>query len=257
MPLQTLNKYESSFLEKVLVNQYMKPIQKRVDSWVEKSGNSQSGWKMVFDHLDEILRDVKDDLDEILNIRLASGKISDKKQAIRSISGNLFANTIIYVFIQNKLVGNISEDIFINNKSVAPDFEELFTISIGEQLEKLNINLVIYSRKENSESNKCIALFPLQSDGNQFKKAYKWKLLMEIAMSDCAVRDKYAISYAPSTVPLVCFITLNFYNEINNPQHRGMFKFFDRAFIGKPIDPQATNFISPLSSLIEFVNEKL
>jgi hypothetical protein len=36
-----------------------------------------------------------------------------------------------------------------------------------------------------------------------------------------------------------------------------MFKFFDRAFIGKPIDPQATNFISPLSSLIEFVNEKL
>ena len=124
-------------------------------------------------------------------------------------------------------------------------------------MKKLHINLVIYSLKENLELNKCIALFPLQSDGNQIVKAYKWKLLMEIAMSDCEVRDKYEISYDPPTVPLVCFVTVNFYNEINNPQHRGMFKFFDRAFIGKPIDPQATNFISPLSTLIEFANEKL
>jgi type II restriction enzyme len=257
MPLQTLSKDESSFLEKVLINQYMKPIQKRIDIWVEKSGNPQYGWKIVFDHLDEILKDFQDDLDKILDIRLSAGEISDKKQAIRSICGNLFVNTIIYVFIQNKLVGNIPEGIFINNKSVVPEFEKVFTITIGEHLEKLNINLIIYSLKENSELNKCIALFPLQSDGNQFKKAYKWKLLMEIAMSDCEVRDKYEITYDPPTVPLVCFVTVNFYNEINNPQHRGMFKFFDRAFIGKPIDPQITNFISPLSTLIGFVNEKL
>ena len=212
---------------------------------------------MVLDYLDEILNGFQEDLDKILDIRLASGEISDKKQAVRSISGNLLANTIIYIFIQNKLVGNIPQGIFISNKSAISDFEMVFTINVGEHPEKLHINLLIYSLKENLELNKCIALFPLQSDGNQIVKAYKWKLLMEIAMSDCEVRDKYEISYDPPTVPLVCFVTVNFYNEINNPQHRGMFKFFDRAFIGKPIDPQATNFISPLSTLIEFANEKL
>ncbi|MBD2150767.1 hypothetical protein H6F44_11640 [Pseudanabaena sp. FACHB-1277] len=257
MSQQTLSKDESSFLGKVLSNQYMETIQKRIDCWVEKSGNPQYGWKTVLDHLDEILNSFQNDLDEILDIRLSSGEISDKKQAIRSIFGNLLGNIIIYIFIQNKLVGNISEGIFINNKSVIPNFEKVFTINVGEQPEKLNTNLVIYSLGENLDLNKCIAFFPLQSDGNQFKKAYKWKLLMEIAMSDCEVRDKYEISYDPPTVPLVCFVTVNFYNEINNPQHRGMFKFFDRAFIGKPIDPQATNFISPLSTLIEFMNEKL
>ncbi len=226
MSQQILSKDESSFLEKVLSNQYMKTLQRRIDNWVEKSENPQSGWEIVLDHLDEVLNDFQDDFGKILDIRLASGEISNKKQAIRSISGNLLANIIIYIFIQNKLVSNIPQEVFINNKSVIPDFEEVFTIRIEEKLEKLNINLVIYSLKENSELNKCIALFPLQSSENQFKKACQWKLLMEIAMSDCEVRDKYDISYDPPTVPLVCFVTVNFYNEINNPQHRGMFKFF-------------------------------
>jgi type II restriction enzyme len=55
-------------------------------------------------------------------------------------------------------------------------------------------------------------------------------------------------------MPLICFATVNFYDEINNPQHRGMFKFFDKAFIAKPINK---NFISPLSHLVDFVNQTL
>jgi len=55
-------------------------------------------------------------------------------------------------------------------------------------------------------------------------------------------------------MPKVCFATVNFYNEINNPQHRGMFKFFDNSFIGKPMDSE---FISRLSNLIEFANQQL
>lgn len=55
-------------------------------------------------------------------------------------------------------------------------------------------------------------------------------------------------------MPLVGFVTVNFYNEINNPQHRGMFQFFDRAFIGKPLK---SDFIENLSRLPRFVNENL
>lgn len=44
-------------------------------------------------------------------------------------------------------------------------------------------------------------------------------------------------------------------NEINNPQNRGMFKFFDCAFIGKNIEHK--DFIKPLSYIIEYVNKEL
>jgi len=53
---------------------------------------------------------------------------------------------------------------------------------------------------------------------------------------------------------LVGFVTVNFYDEINNPQHRGMFKFFDRAFIGKPLN---ADFIDNLSKLPHFINDNL
>ena len=62
------------------------------------------------------------------------------------------------------------------------------------------------------------------------------------------------ISYNCKKMPKVCFATVNFYNEINNPQHQGMFKFFDNSFIGKPIDSE---FISRLSHLIDFANQQL
>ncbi len=46
-------------------------------------------------------------------------------------------------------------------------------------------------------------------------------------------------------------------NEINNPQQRGMLKFFDRAFIAKDLGLQVESFIYPLSNLIPFVIEQL
>jgi len=178
-----LSKDEASFLKGLPKIYYMPIIKQKVDDWVSSTNNSNIGWIEVLNNLNEILRDSQNDVEQLLDERLATGKIKDKSQTRKSIVGNAFSNII--------------------------------------------------------------------------GQTYKWKLLMEIAMSDCEVRDKYEISYAPPTVPLVCFVTVNFYNEINNPQHRGMFKFFDRAFIGKPIDPQATDFISPLSSLIDFANENL
>ena len=77
---------------------------------------------------------------------------------------------------------------------------------------------------------------------------------MEIATCENSLKKKYGISYNPNKMPLVCFATVNFYDEINNPQHRGMFKFFDESFIAKPINK---DFISSLSNLVDFVNQML
>lgn len=76
---------------------------------------------------------------------------------------------------------------------------------------------------------------------------------MEIANAESSIKEKYDISYNHPILPLVCFATVNFYNEINNPQHRGMFKFFDCAFIGKNIP--TSDFIKPLSHLVDYISE--
>jgi type II restriction enzyme len=107
-------------------------------------------------------------------------------------------------------------------------------------------------------------------------QTYKWKLLLEIASdSGSKIREKYGITYNISEIPLICFVTINFYNEINSPQQRGMFKFFDKAFLAKRlnrhiekklsqinneentqlVDKRSKEFISPLSELVDFVNQ--
>ena len=253
-----LSKDESSFLKGLTEIYYMPIIKQKVDDWIALAPEPNIAWIEVLNNLNEILRSAQNEVENLLDERIANAEIKDKSQARKSIVGNAFSNAIVYIFIQNKLVGNISQNIYITaKKSTISGFEKISTINVGNETQKPDMDLVIYSLKENEDLHKCIILSLKTSLRERAGQTYKWKLLMEIAMSDCEVRDKYEITYDPPTVPLVCFVTVNFYNEINNPQHRGMFKFFDRAFIGKPIDPQITNFISPLSTLIGFVNEKL
>jgi len=253
-----LNKNEAGLLKVLSKTYYMQSIQARIDDRVRQLGKGKTGWQKVLDHLNEILREAQNDVEKILDVRIASGETSDKSQAYKSIAKNAFSNAITYIFVQNKFYGNVSERIFITNKkSVIPGFEKVFTINVGKEAQEPSMDLILYSLKENSELNKCIILSLKTSLLERADQIHEWKLLMELAMSNCKVRDKYTISYHSPTIPLVCFVTIDSYNEINNPQHRGMFKFFDRAFIGKPIDSTATSFISPLSSLIDFANEQL
>ena len=79
---------------------------------------------------------------------------------------------------------------------------------------------------------------------------------MEIASTNNSIKEKYDITYNPRVEPIVCFATINFYDEINNPQQKGMFKFFDKAFIARDLEEKG-DFISYLSEIAEFVNSEL
>ncbi|WP_295162463.1 hypothetical protein [uncultured Brachyspira sp.] len=71
-------------------------------------------------------------------------------------------------------------------------------------------------------------------------------------MDNNSIKDKYELQYDPVIKPYIGFVTVNFYNEINNPQQRGMFKFFDKVFIAKQLNDYS--FISPLSNIVDFIN---
>ena len=170
------------------------------------------------------------------------------------IAFDIFPTLIEYIFLKMKSKGEIEESIFATKNPVANKFiKSCNKIFLNGLPEYSGANLAFYSMKD-EQLQKCFLLLARESFEKPIKKIKNWKLLLEIATSDCSVREKYNIRYDNETMPLVGFATVNFYDEINNPQHRGMFQFFDSSFIGKPIK---SDFISNLSELPEFVRANL
>ncbi len=248
-----LNNDELKTLQDIENKYYMKPILKAISADLR---TGKITLQDCFNHLYEYLIDSKNAVENLIQERIAKCEIKDASQARKSIAGGAFSSLIIWVFLQNKANGNVAKSIFITSKiSQIPHYKELFFIKVGQESQKPDVDLVIYSLDSTNEIKKCLILSLKTSLRERAGQTYKWKLLMEIANADSAIKEKYDIAYNPPILPLVCFATVNFYNEINNPQHRGMFKFFDCAFIGKNI--KTGGFIKPLSHIIDYVRKNL
>ena len=252
-----LNKEENKVLESIKANLYMQKTIALVEKFVENhaSKNRKIACLAVFDEIFRILNEARSFVDEYLADRKEKGEIKDEKQALKSIAGNSFSSVLIYIFLKNKEFGNIREDIFITSQiSKVPSFKQVSIINVDGETQKPDCDLVVYSLNEDDTLKKCLILSLKTSLRERAGQTYKWKLLKEIASSDNPIKDKYNIGYNPEIIPLVGFATVNFYDEINNPQHRGMFKFFDKSFIAKNID---ADFIARMSTLPNYINENL
>lgn len=247
-----LTKDEQNDIRRIQKTYYMKPIMNKLIDFID---NNKMKWIDIFNKIHEVLISFEKDVRNLLNQRKRSGKIEDISQAMKSIAGNAFSNCIVYLFIKNKLEGNIKPNIYITSKkSRVKNFDKISTINIGNETQKPDVDLIIYTEKKDKSVDKCIILSLKTSLRERAGQTYKWKLLMEIATTQNPIKDKYDIKYNVFQMPIICFATVNFYNEINNPQHRGMFKFFDKAFIAKDVKSE---FISPLSDIVNFFNERL
>ena len=252
-----LNKEEQKALENIKATSYIEKTIVLIEDFVKAyhTKDNKAAYLAVFDEIFRILNEAKPYVDKYLNERKVKGEIKDEKQALKSIAGNSFSLALGYIFLKNKEIGNIREDIFItSHASKVPSFEEISIINVDGETQKPDCDLVIYSLNEDNTLKKCMILSLKTSLRERAGQTYKWKLLMEIATTDNPIKEKYNIDYNPEKMPLVAFATVNFYNEINNPQHRGMFKFFDKSFIAKNID---ADFIERMSTLPKYVNENL
>jgi type II restriction enzyme len=255
-----LNDEERKTLENIKAKPYMVKVIDLVENFVEeyKNKDKKLAYLIVFDEIFRILNEAKKFVDAYLQERKKRNEIKDEKQALKSIAGNSFSFTLIYIFLKNKELGNIREDIFVTSQtSKVPSFKEIAIIDVDGETQKPDCDLVIYSLNNDESLKKCMIVSLKTSLRERAGQTYKWKLLMEIASSENSIKEKYNIKYNPNKMPLVIFATVNFYNEINNPQHRGMFKFFDKSFIAKNIKDMYDNFIVKMSALPQYVNENL
>ena len=255
--MNTLSKDEIKTLETIKATPYMEQNITLIEKFVKNhaSKNKKIAYLAVFDEVFRILNEAKSFVDKYLKDRKEKGEIQDEKQSIKSIAGNSFSLTLVYIFLKNKELGNIKDDVFITSKkSKVPDFDKVSIINVDGETQKPDCDLVIYSLNDDSSLKKCMILSLKTSLRERAGQTYKWKLLLEIATSCETIKQKYNINYNPDYTPLIVFATVNFYDEINNPQHRGMFKFFDKSFIAKQVD---ADFIDRLSTLPNYVNENL
>ncbi len=254
-----LNIREEKELNKIKSAYYMQPTLSRIDSFIREESEVKMSWRLAFNSLNSIITDAYKEVDAILEAKLQKKEIKDKKQANKTVVGNTFPYAVIYIFLQNKICGNIQENIFITSElSKISGFKDIAIIKVGGETQKPDCDLVVYSVKEDKNLDKCIIFSLKTSLRERAAQTYKWKLLMEIAISDAtSIKEKYDISYEAKNLPLICFATINFYNEINNPQQRGILNFFDKAFLAKNFQEKLPEFITPMSQIIDFVNNHL
>ncbi|MBE8182701.1 MAG: hypothetical protein HAW61_04175 [Candidatus Portiera sp.] len=200
------------------------------------------------------MRESQDSVNQIQEERKKRGEIKDISQSGKAIVGSMFAQLLHYLLLKNKEVGNIPAHILVTRSKAQAErmFEEDFKVYIGGEKQTPDCDMIIY----NKNTKKFIILSLKTSLRERAGQTFKWKLLWEIAnSSNTKLKDKFDIKYKGKVTPNICFVTADFYHEIDSSQHRGMFKFFDGSFIAKPNVEH--DLVMSLSDLPAYIKKSL
>ena len=212
---------------------YFTPIRKGLEAKAKETGDIK-----VLDHLTEIMQNATSKVEMLIQDRIKNGIISNADQARKTIAGNGFQGLVVYSLIklQDKNILNPNLAITLKPKK-HPLIEKYATIKVGDYVQKPDIDLLIYHYQK-PEKYPVIIYSIKTSLRERAGQTYRLKLLMDIVSSDdCkTVKNKYGLTYKTMDNFKVGFITTNFYNEITNPQQKGMLKFFDFVYIFKSGD---------------------
>lgn len=222
----------------------MKPILKKYKEYKQKYGTIE-----VLNYLTEIMQSSKEEVEKLLIQRKEQEEIKNIDQARKTVAGNSFQFLIIYALLDNQKEGNLPKNLIILKTKNHPILDKYATIKVADETQKPDIDLLIFTEEE----TKPILIFSCKTSlRERAGQTYKWKLLVEITRKCPQLKEEYKLEYPDQRPIYTGFITTNFYDEINQPQQRGMLKFFDYSYISKPIQPQP--HIKPLSQIIQDLN---
>ncbi|MBI1806579.1 MAG: hypothetical protein HYR76_05955 [Ignavibacteria bacterium] len=212
---------------------YFNPLKRKFEKEAQEVGLTQA-----MNRLTDIMQGSIPEVGKLIQKRIDQGVINDFDQASKTVAGNAFQGLVAYTLIRHQQVGILSEDIEITLKRKRHRIvNEYATIKVGKDIQKPDIDLLIYSKAHTLE--KPVIIYSMKTSlRERVGQTYKWKLLMDIATADdCqSIKTKYELSYQAQVNFKVGFITTNFYKEITNPQQQGMLRFFDFVYITKAGD---------------------
>lgn len=221
--IKTISEIESRY--------YFTPIKEGLEEKAKVIGDIKS-----MDCLTEIMQNATVKVEILIQGRIKNGIISNADQARKTIAGNGFQGLVAYSLIKLQEKNLLNPNLAITLKPKKhPLIEKYATIKVGDDVQKPDIDLLIYHYQK-PEKYPVIIYSIKTSLRERAGQTYRWKLLMDIVSSnDCkTIKDKYSLTYKAMDNFKVGFITTNFYNEITKPQQKGMLKFFDFVYITKP-----------------------
>lgn len=221
--IKTLSEIESRY--------YFTPIKDVLEQKTKKTGEIKA-----LDYLTEVMQTATSKVEKLIQARIRDKIISNADQARKTIAGNGFQGLVAYSLIKLQEKNLLNPNLAITLKPKKhPLIEKYATIKVGDDVQKPDIDLLIYHYR-NPEKYPVIIYSIKTSLRERAGQTYRWKLLMDIVSSnDCkTIKEKYSLTYKAMDNFKVGFITTNFYNEITNPQQKGMSKFFDFVYITKP-----------------------
>ncbi|MCG2693412.1 BsaWI family type II restriction enzyme [Candidatus Parcubacteria bacterium] len=211
---------------------------------------------VILDYLTEVLLNSKDGVFKMIKKR---GK--DIQQASKSAAGNNYQALIAYALNRNIEAGNLPKNLVVALKPKKhPLVEEYTSIKVGKEIQKPDIDVLIYQEKPKTPLIVCSCKTSLRERAGQ---TYRWKLLLELATADpkhlqenpdCPI-NKFKIEYKYERKIYVAIIIADLYNEINQPQQRGMFSFFDLAYVADYKKGKILETVKPLSKIIQELNK--
>ncbi len=221
--IKTLSEIESRY--------YFTPIKEGLEEKARKTGEIKA-----LDYLTKIMQEATSKVEILIQDRIKKDIISNADQARKTIAGNGFQGLVAYSLIKLQEKNLLNPDMAITLKPKKhPLIEKYATIKVGDDVQKPDIDLLIYHYQK-PEKYPVIIYSIKTSLRERAGQTYRWKLLMDIVSSnDCkTIKEKYSLTYKAMDNFKVGFITTNFYDEITKPQQKGMLKFFDFVYITKP-----------------------
>ena len=229
---------------------YFDPLKRKFEEKVNEVGLTEA-----MNCLTDIMQGSIADVGKLIQQRIDDGVINDFDQASKTVAGNAFQGLVGYALVRHHQVGTLTPNIEVTLKPKQhPIVKQYATIKVGNDVQKPDIDLLIYSKRNLME--KPVIIYSMKTSlRERVGQTYKWKLLMDIASADdCeSIKMKYELSYQAQVNFKVGLITTNFYTEITSPQQQGMLRFFDFVYITKVGDwgDRVSNF----SNIIRDLNE--
>lgn len=244
-----------------------------IKSEFEKSVKKHGSVKEAMNYFSEIMNNAQDAVEEILDKRQRDNLIDDKDQARKSVAGNGFQKLITYALIVAQENNELNKNIVITSASKShPIISSYAEIKVGEDSQKPDVDLLIYyindheilTKKQVSANEdidtlnrglltKPISMYSIKTSlRERAGQSYRWKLLLDIAENSKKLREIYDMEYNSQTTFYYNFITADFYNEVKNPQQKGMIRFFDHAYVTKK---SAASPIKTMSNIIKDLNK--
>jgi type II restriction enzyme len=207
-------------------------------------GKSQ-GILAAADRITEIMRGAQPEVEELILRRRQAGEIRDADQARKSLAGHCFQSLAVYALFMMQKEEMIPPRLICTLNTRHPLIESSAAIQVGGEKLKPDLDLLVYSGQAAADEPVCI--YSLKTSlRERAGQTHRWRLLFDIVTSDnCrSIKEKYRLGYKGTKQFKMGMITTNFYDEISQPQQRGLLAFFDYVYLTKPgrFAPPVANF---------------